>query len=94
MIAKYLSSYYITIKVPNNNDFFIFCFSIVSVHSYKNKRIIKIKNSLTTSAKNLLSYYAITNKLNSSNFFISIFFIKNIHICKNKYANTKNDNNI
>lgn len=86
--------YYIAIKIPNNNHFFIFNFSIVNIHSCKNKYIIKTKNSLIIIVKNLLFYYIITNKLNNSNFFISIFFIKNIYSCKNKYANTKNNNNI
>lgn len=89
-----MSLYYIIIKIPNNDDFFIFGFSIVSVYSCKNKRIIKIKNSLTISAKSLSSYYTITNKPNTSNFFIYIFFIKNIYICKNKYVNTKINNNM
>lgn len=87
MALKYLPSYYSTTKAPNNNDFLIFCYSILGVRSHESKCITKNKNSLMIATNTTIK------KQNSSNLFILVTSIKSIYNHKSKYTNSKNNNN-
>lgn len=87
IVAKLLPLYYHITKAPNISDLFIFCLSIINIHSCKSKCTTKNKDSP------IATINTTTKKQNDSNLFILVVSIKSVDSCDYKHANTKNNDN-